>query len=476
MIFRLRLFLIRKDSVMVRFYSPHRALFFILFTLGFASSSALAQNWVPDTVGLSQNVGSLAINTKGVIFAGAQSPTNGGGFSPNGIFLSINNGSSWSPCPSPTFDQDVITLGPVWGIDSKEEIFVGAGLREAFSTNNGSSWQEIELDSSAPYDGTISNFAIGFTGTILVAFDGGSSLLSSSSYGRGTSWDDQGVDNTNSQIFPTFVAYNPAGNFFAGTNTALYESTGITGEFWGNNANNAISGAPSFGLNVNFAFNSTGQYNNNTIIVGGGSSDGAGGGGLFLSTNNGTKWTSNISPPATNINTIFALAIGKNGNIFAGLSTGGMYVSTDTGQSWNDISSGLASTTVNALAIDTATGTLYAGTNNGVFQYVTSTNPVPPSGVKSNASDVPSSLTLEQNAPNPVVSSTAIQFTVPESGQVSLNVFDATGREVAAVANGYYAPGTYSVAFDAHTLPDGAYYYRIESGGQSAARMFAVEH
>ena len=370
---------------MVRFYSSSiRMLLLTGFGMLIAPNLSSAQNnWVPDTVGLSQNISSLAINLKGDIFAAAQYPSSGGGYDPTGVFISSDSGKSWSQCPNPTFDQDIVPLGPIWGIDQKQEIFVEAELREALSTNNGSTWQQFEIDSDNQYDPTIGNFAIGINGVILVAFAGeGSSMLGSSSYGRGTTWYDQGVDNSNSQIYPTFVAYNPAGNFFAGTNSLLYESTSSSGEFWGNGANNAINGAPSFGLHVSFAFNSTGQYNNSTIIVGGGSSDNAGGGGLFLSTNNGTKWTSNISPPATNGNTIFALAIGQNGDIFAGLSTGGMYVSTDTGQSWNDISSGLpngSGDSVNALAIDTATGTLYAGTTNGVYQYLhRRSRPAPP--------------------------------------------------------------------------------------------------
>jgi hypothetical protein len=451
---------------MVRFSSSSiRMLLITGFVMLMSPNLSSAQNnWAPATAGLSQSVGSLAINAKGVIFAGAQTPTNGGGFSPAGVFLSTNNGTSWAQCPSPTFGGDVITLGPVWGIDSKEEIFVSAGLREAFSSNNGSTWQEIETDSSAPYDPTISAFAIGMNGDILVAFDGGSSMLWSGSYGRGTEWDQQGVDNNNSQIFPTFVAYNPAGVFFAGTNTALYKSTTFSGEFW----TGPLSSAPAsgFGINVSMAFNSSGFGKNSTIIVAGGSN------GLFLSTNNGTNWTT-ITPGAANLNTVFALAIGKNGNIYAGLSTGGMYASTDTGKSWNDISSGLTSNTVNALAIDTG-GTLYAGTNNGVFQYLTSTNQAPPSDVKAGTSNVPASLTLAQNTPNPVTSSTSIQFTVPEAGPVSLKVFDATGREVTTVANDYYAPGTYTVSLDAHNLVSGVYIYRLEANGQSVARTCVV--
>ena len=421
---------------------------------------------VPDTVGLSTAVSSIAINASGYLFVGTETVGNGGVVSPEGVYRSENNGSTWTAMKS----SSEAPLGPVYGIDSKGEIFIQGNPGEYLSTNNGNSWSEIRIDSrSAQYDPGINSFfrCIGATGYIFVALDGGSSLLGSSSYGRGTSWYDQGVDNSNPFVFPTFVAYNPAGNFFAGTNSALYESQGATGEYWGTSANNAISGAPALGNSVHFGFNSTGYGNNSTIIVGGGGSDGSGGGGLFLSTDNGTQWTT-ITPPAANSNTIFALAIGPNGNIFAGMSTGGISVSADTGQTWTDISvaPGLP---VNTLAI--YNGAVYAGTNSGVFQYQFESDGV------ATASAAPSSLTLDQNTPNPVSSSTNIQFSVPDAGPVSLRVFDVTGREVATVASGFYAPGTYNISLDAHQ----PYGWRVllphqSPADEAASHMFVIEH
>ena len=144
-------------------------------------------------------------------------------------------------------------------------------------------------------------------------------------------------------------------------------------------------------------------------------------------------------------------------------------VSKDTGRSWQDISAGLTTDTINALAFDN-NGTLFAATDNGVFTYF------PTGGVKTGTNGAQTALTLEQNTPNPFASNTAIRFTLPEAGLVSLRVFDATGREVGVVTSGTYQAGSYSTSFNADGLPDGAYYYRLESGGQTSARMFVIEH
>ncbi len=457
---------------MVRSYSSSvRLLLFTGFALTMGPGLIQAQNWVPDTIGLSQSVWSLAVSGNGDIFAGSVNAGVGGIVSPTGVYLSINNGKSWTQCPNPSGN----TVGPVYGVDAKNEVIAGGGYEQYLSTNSGSTWTSFRIEQGAgqdpEIDPTSKAFIIGFPGYMWAASNGGP-LWYTSDYDYESMWVNQGVDNGNEFDFPTFVAYNPAGFLFSGSSTELFKSDGSNGGTWGSGQNNEISGAPSsgFGNSVHFAFNSTGYGNNSTIIVAGGTN------GLFLSTDNGINWTAAGSMPGfMSGTTYFALAIGTNGNIYAGLSTGGMLVSTDTGQSWNDISPGLPNgDTVNALAI-AHDSTLYAGTNNGVFKYLTSTAPGHPSGVTPNAS-APASLTLRQNTPNPVTASTDIQFTVPEAGHVSLNVFDPTGREVATVANGFYAPGTYNVSFDAHGLANGAYYYRIESGGQNASRMFVIEH
>lgn len=51
----------------------------------------------------------------------------------------------------------------------------------------------------------------------------------------------------------------------------------------------------------------------------------------------------------------------------------------------------------------------------------------------------------------------------------------ATGREVAALANGFFDAGEHDLSFQRGDLPSGVYFYRLEYGGQSATRAMVIE-
>ena len=71
---------------------------------------------------------------------------------------------------------------------------------------------------------------------------------------------------------------------------------------------------------------------------------------------------------------------------------------------------------------------------------------------------------LSQNYPNPFNPSTAIIFSIPNEGLVSIKVFNSLGEEVTELVNETKPAGTYSVSFDASTLNSGVYFYKISTG------------
>jgi hypothetical protein len=87
---------------------------------------------------------------------------------------------------------------------------------------------------------------------------------------------------------------------------------------------------------------------------------------------------------------------------------------------------------------------------------------------------LPGSFSLHQNYPNPFNPSTNISFEITSASDVRLAVYDMLGREVAVLANGRYASGTHTVAFEAGNLPSGVYLYRLESGGQKQTRALLL--
>jgi len=77
---------------------------------------------------------------------------------------------------------------------------------------------------------------------------------------------------------------------------------------------------------------------------------------------------------------------------------------------------------------------------------------------------VPSEYNLEQNYPNPFNPVTNIKYSVANSAQVTLKVYNLLGQEVATLVNQVQKAGNYVVDFDASNLSSGVYMYRLQSG------------
>ena len=77
---------------------------------------------------------------------------------------------------------------------------------------------------------------------------------------------------------------------------------------------------------------------------------------------------------------------------------------------------------------------------------------------------VPVKFNLSQNYPNPFNPSTKINFSIPESGIVSLKIYDILGSEIAVIVNEQLSPGNYEVEFNAKNLSSGTYFYQLRAG------------
>ncbi len=76
----------------------------------------------------------------------------------------------------------------------------------------------------------------------------------------------------------------------------------------------------------------------------------------------------------------------------------------------------------------------------------------------------PNEFSISQNYPNPFNPSTTIQYSIPESGNVKMAVFNSLGEEIATLVNERKDAGTYKIIFNAIDFPSGIYYYQIKTG------------
>jgi hypothetical protein len=75
---------------------------------------------------------------------------------------------------------------------------------------------------------------------------------------------------------------------------------------------------------------------------------------------------------------------------------------------------------------------------------------------------------LSQNYPNPFNSSTGIEFSLPQSGLVSLVIYDIQGREIRRLLDSNLEAGSHSVIWnglndDSRPVSSGIYFYRLVS-------------
>jgi len=64
--------------------------------------------------------------------------------------------------------------------------------------------------------------------------------------------------------------------------------------------------------------------------------------------------------------------------------------------------------------------------------------------------------------PNPFNPTTSIRYSIPNSGSVSIKIYDALGRFVQNLVESYQSSGSHSVNFDATNLASGLYLVRIQ--------------
>ncbi len=85
-------------------------------------------------------------------------------------------------------------------------------------------------------------------------------------------------------------------------------------------------------------------------------------------------------------------------------------------------------------------------------------------GIQSDNDIIPVSYGLEQNYPNPFNPFTEIEFHLPRSGFVSLDVYNILGEKIQTLVQKPLAAGIHKVSLDGSALSSGVYYYRLRAG------------
>lgn len=88
-------------------------------------------------------------------------------------------------------------------------------------------------------------------------------------------------------------------------------------------------------------------------------------------------------------------------------------------------------------------------------------------------------LTIRHNSPNPFTTGTFLNYGLPRTADVTIDVFDAAGRRVYSRRFASVAPGWHQVYFDGRgndgmNLPSGVYFYRVSTNYSTASRKMVI--
>ncbi len=86
---------------------------------------------------------------------------------------------------------------------------------------------------------------------------------------------------------------------------------------------------------------------------------------------------------------------------------------------------------------------------------------------------------LAQNMPNPFRGSTAIQYSLPQSGHVTINIYNVAGQKVKTLVDASENAGSHEITWDGRndrneTVSQGIYFYSIRAGENNATRRMIL--
>jgi len=90
-----------------------------------------------------------------------------------------------------------------------------------------------------------------------------------------------------------------------------------------------------------------------------------------------------------------------------------------------------------------------------------------PNNTNVTKSNTPSQYGISQNYPNPFNPVTKIDYQLPFASNVSIILYDLTGREVTELVNVHQDAGNYTIQFNGMNLSSGVYFYKIDASNGS---------
>lgn len=346
-----------------------------------------------------------------------------------GLFVSTDRGISW---------KEIMTQNPSYSLASRgSNAFAGTWQGLYISDDYGVTWNRNPILSD-------NVFVIGSNSQYIFVGNSSGVYLSSD---LGINWS-KATSSLGNFTIKSIVINGPkifaASPFNTDNDSYVFRSTD-NGKSW-SYAKNGLPNAHIISLAM---------VDNNLFA-------GTSGYGIFYSSDNGDSW----SP--INDGFIGPLLFSVFLNLFASTEDG-LFVSSDLGKTWNNVNSGLSSQ-VRSLTLYESE--IYIGTSSGIV-FKRKLDEMIPTTI-SDPNNLPAYFRLEQNYPNPFNPITTIKYSTPQTGLVSISVYDALGREIENLVNEEKYAGKYKIEFDGTKLTSGIYFYRMLCGKYKSTKKLIL--
>jgi photosystem II stability/assembly factor-like uncharacterized protein len=410
-----------------------KKVFYLFFLISIISLQAGAQ-WIAQNSGTNQNLYDIEFLNDRIGWAVGDAGV---------VIKTTNGGTTWIniPNPSPMYSPNLWSVLP---IDSNI-VFVTSGKDLIMkSTNGGLNW-------------LIMNFCASCN----------SSMPGITFLNKDTGW----FLGTN-KVFRTFNGGVTLDSFYAPwfDNFEIHFKDAYTGVFCGTGRvfKSTDQGESWFDTNVPvgtyfYMFRKLATYGNSVWISGNTSP-------VYRSTDYCETWET--LTPGRQIGG-YSISFVNDNTGYVGRSLNNLLKTTDGGYNWyqqrTDPNSQAFISSI-SFSNDTigwyscAIGRIYKTTTGG--QWITNVSQI--------GNEMPHSLGLNQNFPNPFNSQTEILFSIATKGHYTLEIYDTKGNRIQQLLDQFLDPGNYSLNYDAETLSSGVYFYRLSGVQVSSTRKMIL--
>lgn len=174
----------------------------------------------------------------------------------------------------------------------------------------------------------------------------------------------------------------------------------------------------------------------------------------IVTTDGGITWTYNSTPSSTAIVIQGIGFLNQNTGWIGGWGNPGpMYQTTNSGLNWTSLGMGNHMNRFQFVNDSTA-----FACGQYIYKFTLTTD------IHQISDLIPKQFELEQNYPNPFNPVTKIKFSIHERSNVSLKIYNVSGKEIVTLTDKSYQPGEYETTFTGNDYPSGVYYAKLISG------------